>query len=102
MGRMGRMGSGGDWLPATDELAGPRGGGHAVLGDHLTGDDRGDVAVGGLIESAATGGQVVGDHRLVDPQRRVVDDVEVGLVTHSDATAVTETGNPGRHRGESA
>ncbi len=52
-------------LAAADEFAGPGVGGHTVLSDHLAGDDRRHVAVGGLIEATPPGGEIVGDHRLV-------------------------------------
>ena len=72
--------AGGRGLAAADQPAGTRIGGHAVLGDDLAGHDRRDVAVGGLVQPAPTGGQVAGDDGPVQPQRGVVDDVEVGLV----------------------
>ena len=78
----------GDWLAAADQLAGTGVGGHAVFGDYFAGHDRCDVTVGGLVQATAAGGQVVADHRLVQPQRGVIDDVEVGLVADGDAAAV--------------
>ena len=58
-------------LATPDQPARSSGGGHAVLGDHLAGHHGRDVPVGGLVEPAAPRGQVVGDHRLVQPQRAV-------------------------------
>ena len=83
---------------AAHQLARTGIGGHAVLGDDLARDDRRDVAVSRLVEPAPACGQVVGDDGFVQPHRRVIDHVQIGLVAHRNSAAVGQTGDAGRSR----
>src|SRR5271154_5195424 len=59
-------------------------------------DDGVPIALSPLQEPASAGWQVVADDWAVQPEVVQVDDVEVGLVTRLEKTAVAQAGRQGR------
>src|SRR5690348_4889855 len=77
-------------LRAAHELARASAGGAAfALGDHA-GDDGGVIAVDLLQQPPSADRQVVMHFRWMQMQSVVVDDVDVGLVTRREQTAIVE------------
>ena len=85
---MGLLSGGG--LGAADQSARQRAG---VLAGGVgldAGDDRVEVAVRSLEDSAATGREVVGELRATDREAVVVDDVQVGAVARGENAAIEQ------------
>src|SRR5690349_21806105 len=74
-----------------DQPTGARAGVDAVAAGDDTADDRGGIAGCPLDQALASGGKVIGHSRRVQRQRIHVDDVEVGLFSYLDHTAIRES-----------
>ena len=82
---------------SANQPPGQRVGRLAIAVSDLTVDDRCEIAVGALLETRSTGGQVLDHRRRADFQIREVDDVQIGLHTRRDDAAILhrlELGRP--------